>query len=204
MQSADEFINSLMHVSVSGDVAETPSERRQRYLRERELKGRKVGGSTPAPKPRTSASVTRAPTPPPKRGSVDPAARRAATEARIKDMQARLEKLRELLRLLVEKAQERSGVDEPNEKTSSTSTKTSDRKPLSESEKNEAAKKAEEWRKQNPDKVLDEQAQRLESQIKNAEKKIAEMRKKLVDSPVKLHTRTPGPDKFGYNPLPRR
>lgn len=188
MHSVNEFINSLKHVFVSGDSPETAAERHQRYLRERKLQGRKVGGSTPAPKLRPAAPLTKALAKPlpqkalVKKASVNPAVKRAATEARIKDMQARLEKLRELLKQLVEKAQERSGVDEPDEKTPSTSTK-SDKKPLTASEKNEAAKKSEERRKQNPDKVLDQKAKRLDTQIKNVEEKIAEMHKKLVDSP---------------------
>lgn len=190
MYSAKEFINSLMHVSVSGDVAETPAERHQRYLREQKLKGRKVGSSTPAPKLRPKDSVTRAPTPLPKKTPVDPAAKRAATEARIKGMQGRLEKLRELLKQLVEKAQERSGVEEPEETKPSKTAKSSDKKPLTEAEKTDAAKKAEEWREKNPDKVLDQKVQRIESQIKNVEEKISEMRKKLAESPVTLPRKT--------------
>ena len=206
MLSGDEFLEDILRHYIPD--RETPAERHERYLRERELKGRTTGGgSTPAPtrRPSTSSSVTRAPAKPlPKKTPVDPAVKRAATEKRIEEMQARLDKLRELLRKLVDQAQERSGVEQPEKEAKTEPTKSSSSDKLTEAEKAEKAKATEEWRKKNPDKVLDQKAKRLETQIKNVEDKIKEMRKKLAESPAPRPTKTPGSDKVGYNPLPRR
>jgi hypothetical protein len=205
MRSVDDFISDFLAHRIADP--ETPAERRERYLRERELKGRKVGSSTPAPavrRPSAPALTKGVPKPAPKKPSVDPAKKRAETEARIEAMQQRLDTLRELLRQLVEKAKERSGVEDPKDEKPAKTTKPSDRKPLSEAEKAKAAKEAEEWRKNNPDKVLDQQVERLSTQIKNVEAKIAEMRKKLAESPAPPPLRKSGPDKVGYNPQPRR
>jgi len=186
MPSADEFISDfLAHYDTATSDGETPAERHERYLRERQLKGRKTGSSTLAPVHKTSTAIKKAPAKTvAKTPIIDPAKRRAATEARIKDMEARLDKLRELLRQLVEKAQERSGVEQPEDKKAADPKKTSNSKKLTEAEKAEAAKRSEEWRKKNPDKVLDQKVKRLETQIKNVEEKIAEMRKKISQSPV--------------------
>ena len=98
MRSVDDFISDFLAHRIADP--ETPAERRERYLRERELKGRKTGSSTPAPVARRpSAPVTKGvPKPAPKKPSVDPAKKRAETEARIEAMQQRLDTLRELLR----------------------------------------------------------------------------------------------------------
>lgn len=203
MRSVDDFISDFLAHRIAEPYS--PAERRERYLRERELLGRKTGSTTPAPVARRPSShVTKGPSKPaPKKPSVDPAKKRAETEARIEAMQQRLDVLRELLKQLVEQAKERSGVEEPK-KEPAKATKPSDRKPLSEAEKAKAAKEAEEWRKNNPDKVLDQQVERLSSQIKNVEAKIAEMRKKLAESPATPSLRKTGSDKVGYNPQPRR
>lgn len=205
MLSVDEFIADVLGRDLKHMIAdpETPAERHQRYLRERELKGRKTGSSTPAPVVRRPA-VTKGPAKPvPKAPSVDPAKRRAATEARIKEMQARLEKLRELLRQLVEKAQERSGVDEADENQPSDSKTPSTRKKLSLKEREDAKKRAEEWRKKHPDEALDKQVRTLETQLENVTQKIAEMREKLA-KPVSSPKGSPALTKSDRTPQPRR
>ena len=189
MLSPDEFIRDFLAHQILDP--ETPAERHERYLRERALKGRPTGRkSSSTPAPRTSTSTPRSSTKPPvKQPTQSPEQRRAEIEARIKSMQERLAQLRELLRQLVEKAQERSGVDQPEEQKPTKDSKSSDGKKLTEQEKADAAKAAEEWRKKNPDKVLDQKIKTLETQLKNVTQKIEEMRNKLA-APVKKTPQT--------------
>lgn len=177
-------MTNLIDQIISGELKHEydPVKRREYYLRNRELKGRRAGSSSPSPSSRQNQTVQGPYTRPNRsRGNTEA---RIHAEKRLEATQAKLERLKEVLAQLVKQAKARSGIETEDSssksKTSSTkSTKTSNEK-LTTSEKKEAAKRSAEYRKKNPEKTgpRKEQAQ-VQAEIKEIQKQIADLREKL-------------------------
>lgn len=153
-------------------VAYDPAARRERYLRTRQLKGRRAGSEDDTSGGQRGARPNQAPRP------RNPAAARQAEIHRQRQiLEARLDRLKEVLRQKVEVAKRRSGADTPTTPTKTTSSKgggsndtASKTEKLSATEKAEKAKKArEDYKKDHPSQPsLDE----LRSQIRQIRKDI--------------------------------
>lgn len=147
--------------------------RREYYLKNRHLKGRKPGASSqPSTKRRAAAK------PPAKTRAQRQAERRRHQEAQLALLKSRLEKLRIVLAEEVKKAQARSG----GSSSKATSTQKSSQanqpvKKLTAAEKAKAAKAAKAYRAKNKDLSLDEQVKSLTEKIKTIQERIAKMRK---------------------------
>lgn len=157
------------------------------YMRTRQLKGRKPDQAPPAPQrrqaqwqpgqkpPKLSAHKMVATKHP------SNAAIKAAADQRIIALKARLEKLREELKGLVEEAKKRSGADipkkdDPQPKAGQTKSGSTKEKPRSQSEKDKAAKAARErYEKEHPEAAL-------LKQIADVQKKIGKKREDLLKS----------------------
>lgn len=157
------------------------------YIQNRQLKGRKSGEGPPPPQGRQGEGkpAQMAPKPPAHRmvATKHPsnAAIKAASDRRVMELKARLEKLREELKSLVEQAKKRSGAmtpkkDDPQPKGDQTKSDSKKDKPRSQSEKDKAAKAAKEYY----DKTHPEAA--LLTQIADVQKKIEKKREELLKS----------------------
>lgn len=171
MINVEEFI--LSHASADYD----PVKAREYYLRTRQLKGRSPAALTPA----TTRTATGRP---PSRGPSnrvttapkvsDAHRRQKEIEVRVAALRARLEELRNVLKRLVDEAQERSGM-EPSKKTKGTSTEKpgNAKEKLSSSEKKEAAKRSEKYYDKNKDKLNPpDEISELKEKIKDVEERI--------------------------------
>lgn len=159
-----------------------PAERRARYLRERQLMGRKPGlvKKNPTSSSKTFKKIdakTPVKKPIPKK---DPAQRRKEVEAKIEELKSRLARLRELLAELVQQAKVRSGVDEIETATKQPSGKAPSSSKLTEKQKADKAKAQQEYYEKNKDKLLDQQVTTLGAQIQSVAQKINDMRVKLA------------------------
>jgi hypothetical protein len=167
-----------------------PRKRREYYLRTRQLKGRKPGSKLPtAPRRPTKGDAL------PDRDPRDPrpstlaqrrAKRRKEIEARVIALTKRLEKLRSVLKELVEAAQVRSGV-EPSEKSPTTSKradttgpeKRTERKTQTATQKKESAERSKEYYEEHKDPSISKKTEQLQRDIKLLEQKIMRARRFL-------------------------
>lgn len=188
MSQPDDFIQSIFHLY-------SPVDRHERYLRERQLKGRqpakkmptvgKIGTLHPkgkATRPATKGFVKSAV---PKKSAAEV---RKETLAQVEALKARFEKLREVLRQLVEQAQARAGdhqlttqdkVEKPSHTTAAEKKKAA-----------EASQKSRDKHKNDPP-TPSEELKTLQTKIKNIQKKIEEMRAKLneaLPAPSRIQT----------------
>lgn len=157
------------------------------YMRTRQLKDRKLEQTPPASQRRQAQWQPGQKPPKPSAHKMvatkhpSNAAIKAAAEARVVALKARLEKLRAELKGLVEEAKKRSGVDLPQKndqqpKGSQTKSGSSKEKPRSQSEKDKAAKAAKErYNKEHPEAAL-------LTQIADIQKKIEKKREELLKS----------------------
>ena len=147
--------------------------RRERYLRERQLKGRRPA-QFQNPEPKDSP---RAPNAPP---TTKPhTASTPVTPERVAALKVRLTQLKELLAQLVEQAKAKAGV-EPTTKEA-TKKSAEDKQPAKEktaAEKKEDAKAAKEQRDKEPPKP--ETASSVQAQIDSVRKQIEDMRAKIA------------------------
>lgn len=160
-----------------------PAKAREYYLRTRKLKGRKPG-TIKAPDPSTTG---RRPAPattfaPGKPNRSNTKSRRAELEAQKVALEKRLDRLKEVLRKLVEEAKSRSGADKPEsdskDKAPETQTDKADRnadeksKKLTSKQKSEKAEAAKEaYEKENPN-SLSQDVEVLALQVKDIQAKI--------------------------------
>lgn len=182
-----EFIQELIH-----DADYNPAQRREYYLRTRELKGRDKVGVTGQPSigrpDRATLPVRTKPAESPK-----PKSKSEQIEAQVADLKARLEQLRAALRQLVKEAQIRSGID-PTEAAKPGSTQKPTNKPEKTPEKltpeQQAAKeKADaEYYEKNKDKILSDQVKDLDNKIKAIQAKIKLMREQAAIPQKKFQT----------------
>lgn len=182
-QTAEDFI--LRHAQVPYD----PQRAHEYYLRTRELKGRKKGSKLPDVKLPKSAIAKADP------HKMTAAQRREQAHARVVAIQARLDRLKEVLAQLVEQAQSRSGAKpssaekakatEPAKQTANTK-----EKPKTAQQKKEDAKTARErYQKEHQSPAQQEEA--LRAQVKDVEKRIHEIRQQLKDSIQQARNRIP-------------
>lgn len=188
MQSPEEFIEGLLHQY-------DPVDRHQRYLKERQLKGRRPAATKPllirkpgALHPSVSRTTHVVKKPLPKKVVLKKSAeqRRKEVQAQVDALKGRLETLRKVLAELVKQAQARSGQEptkdhkQPEHKTSAEKKKAADAsKKFREKHKNDAPTPSQELKD-------------LQSKIKLVQKKIQEMRAKLKEV-TKTPARKPGP-----------
>lgn len=180
LKHADIKLNELKHFYDPSDY--DPQAAHNYYERTKQLKGRRRGVT----KARSGGSGHRAVS---KKAPTKTAAqRRAEIEAKLPAMQAKLDQLRSVLTELVRQAKERAGVDTAKETTSknltaktsntSTSQKTdplvSEANRLTAQQKQEAAKRAQEWR--DAHQTPEQKASALEQQIAEVSQKIADLR----------------------------
>lgn len=176
MSQPNEFIQNIFHIY-------DPIDRHERYLRERQLQGRKPGKKVPTvgksgtlhPK----GGATRPTKPPIKKAIPKKSAAevRKETLAQVEALKTRLEQLREVLRKLVEQAQARAGDSQITTKDQT------DKKPshTTAAQKKKAAEASQKFRDKhkNDTPTPSEELKTLQTKIKNIQKKIEEMRAKL-------------------------
>jgi hypothetical protein len=189
MPSVNEtFINELMHFTDYD-----PQARHLAYLRTRQLKGRQPAAAAPVKVPNRNTGVVgptkkpaprkTVPNPAPK--PTDSTATRAANQAKVDALKTRLEKLRAVLKDLVDKAQVRSGLPTAAEQASKASAATKaapakkPAKELTAKQKADARKRSAEWYAKNKTKKVSEVTKDLQSQIDDTNAKIKAMRTKL-------------------------
>lgn len=170
-----EFI--LAHAEVPYD----PVKRREYYLKNRQLKGRQPGRGEVQPDTRTVGGR-------PTSGAVQPKKSPNKTTAeRVKALEVRLDRLREILDRLVKEAKTRSGAkEEPkgSDKNSNSAGKGGSSKDskLSAQEKREAAKRSKEYREKNKKPSDDQKAEEIQKKIKETLEKIKELRAQIAAS----------------------
>jgi chromosome segregation ATPase len=148
--------------------------RREYYLKNRKLKGRK-----PALVKTTTARRKAAYKPPTKTRAQRQEERRRQIEAKITALKGRLEKLQEVLAAETKKAQARSGVTPAkakDDKKSSGSSNTPAKK-LTAAQKSKKAADEKKAREKDPDQSLADQVKSLTERIKTIQERIAKMRK---------------------------
>lgn len=165
-----------------------PAKAREYYLRTRQLKGRKPGSQVLA-KGKPQASVA------PSKGK-KAASKREQLEAQKAALEKRLDRLRDVLRELVDAAKKRSGVDtdkeapdnDPKETASRNESKKKDT-PLTSKQKKEKADKArEEYQKNNGGPTLSKEVEQLQRQVQDIRAKI---QKAVEDARTKSSTSKP-------------
>lgn len=175
-----------------------PQKARDYYLRTRKLKGRRKASAV---SPSTNANVAErlgtkrpgaakpAPKGKPKLSAAGKRRLRAKAEARVDALEARLDKLRDVLDQLVEAAKARSGVDPKEDKAKADkNTAEKDRKPQTAAEKREAAKKAKDkYEEENAGPSA--KAKALESKIADVQEKIKKAQADLAQAGVEARAR---------------
>lgn len=148
------------------------AKRREYYLRNRHLKGRKKGAVKPPAKPHLTQEQRRK-------------ARQKKLEAQVADLKARMEKLQAVLKTLTEQAKKRSGVETKKKDSTKTnsqeSSSKSDNKKSSKPEHKTAAQKAKEAAAQkkyrSKNEQLADEVKSLTGKLKTLQERIAKMRK---------------------------
>lgn len=165
MKRVDEFLQH--HLEHEYD----PTKRREYYLRNRKLKGRKRGrGDRP-----TGGRPTGRPQPPRKKAGQTP----AEIEARKVALEKKLERLKEVLRELVDAAKARSGVEPKRDKEASTPEPTSSKKDSKLTAAQKRKKAAEARKDYEPEKQSAPTTKSLEADIAKVREQIASARAKL-------------------------
>lgn len=187
--NSQDFILMHSNVEYSSIIHEyDPQKAHEYYLRTRQLKGKTLGnapvslynvGGTSTKAPSKTTVIKTAPKTPPSK-SVIAAKRRLETKARIEALKTRAEKLRKLLKTLVDEAKIRAGKD-PNEKAAPSASKKT-----TTAQDKEAAKRSKDYYEKNKEKIkkektLTEQEKSLQETIKNLNKKIADARQEVRD-----------------------
>jgi uncharacterized protein YceH (UPF0502 family) len=154
-------------------MAYDPAARRERYLRNRQLKGRRSGRQDEPVGSRGPSSTT----------STADRHRREA-EARLAALKQRLTELRTKLEDKLAEAKARSGVETKKDNTPSTSSKASSKtgggssKPTTAKEKREASERWEKHKKENPDKSTPKEPS-VQAEIEQIRQQIEDIRAKL-------------------------
>jgi hypothetical protein len=194
--------DEILHIAGTTRVYD-PEARRRRYLRERELMGRKTSiGDRPASAPTTEQPIRPGSKPPKDRPWANPNDGPApkptkqhtpVTPARVAALKVRLEQLRELLTKLAEQAK----IDAGGESTKTTEKKTAEptkpEKKKTAAEKKEEAKKAKETRAKESPTPAPETASSVQAQIDSVLNQIADMRAKLAAARKAAPKKKPAP-----------
>src|SRR5688572_25568005 len=163
MPDVEKFLDSLFHIYDAEKAHDY-------YLRTRELKGRQ--SATVEPTAQKTSSVKTAVKKPgvakTQPVKMTPEARRAQIAAQVEALRNKLAQLKEILAQLVQEAKARSGVEpEPEGATKTPKASTEPTRKLTTKQKADAAQRAQEWRDQNPDKAMDQEAAKLSRQIED-------------------------------------
>lgn len=178
MKTVEDFLEELFHIYDAEKAHEY-------YLRTRQLKGREPGAdiATTVQKPSSVKTTVKKPGASPMKAQpvkMTPEQRRAQISAQVEALRAKLAQLKEVLAQLVEEAKARSGVEpEPEVESKATRTPGTSTRKLTPQQQADAAQRAKEWREANPEKAMDQEAAKLDKQIKNIQDKITQMREKL-------------------------
>lgn len=159
-----------------------PQERRERYLRTRQLKGRPTGtASISALRKPGSGVTTKTTVKAPAAATKTSATTKSVTEQKIEKMKVRLKKLRETITRLVAEVQELNGIESASKSNESSKAKTSDTK-LTAKQKADAAKRAKESYEKNKDPSTDQQIEAIQKQIDSAVERIQDLKKKAAEA----------------------
>lgn len=155
-----------------------PIKAHQYYLRTRELKGRdQAADDAPAKR----EGDRQEPTSPFRRHSnkQTPEQHRAEVSAQVDALKTKLATLKETLAQLVEAAKLRSGIKPEVKTTQKPKSSPNEPSELTRKQRDDAAKRAKEFREKNPDEVLNQEVEALNTKIKAVQDKIQQMREKL-------------------------
>lgn len=175
MSGAREFIQDFLQHEYD------PVKAHEYYERTKKLKGRKAAVAAPASdRQRSGGDAEATLVTSPRRPNPNSAKqRREAAEARVAALQARLDRLNDLLAELVRQAKARSGVESEKKDTASKDAASKD-KPRSAAEKRKAAKAARDaYEKEKKKLPPNKEAEAIEEKIKAVREKIQEMREEL-------------------------
>lgn len=173
-QTAEEFI--LAHAQRPYD----PQKAHEYYLRVRELRGRKKGTDFPDVKLPKSAIAKADP------HKMTAAQRREQAHARVVAIQARLDRLKEVLAQLTEQAQTRSGVKDNSaekakkEEPAKQKTDTKEKPKTAQQKKEDAKNARDKYQKEHQSPSQQEKA--LRAEVKDVQAKIHEIRDQLKES----------------------
>lgn len=196
--TAEEILEDFFSLDITeSDLkhAYDPAKAREYYLRTRELKGRRKSAVELTTSMKTKTVTESSPSAKAKALATKKAKRlRGIAEDRVGALETRFEKLNKVLAELVKQAKARSGIDDNNDSKSSSSKSSGsdqkDRKPLTASQKRDAAKKAKEAREKDGDPSLAAQAKALEAKIENVRERIAKIKAEIAESDKKSKAKT--------------
>lgn len=149
-----------------------PAKRREYYLKNRHLKGRK-----PAAIKTSKSRPIAKPKPPTKTRAQRQAERRRKLEAEVNALKARLEKLRTALTEMTKKAKARSGVKPSSNTPKKTIAKKTTAKKQTATQKAKTAKQSKEYYEKHKDEILAEEIKSLKGKIQTIQERIEKMRK---------------------------
>lgn len=155
-----------------------PLKRREYYLKTRELIGRNKGSDQLSELSRGSSHLVKAKPKPIHRNATQ---RRKATEARLAELQGRLEKLQKVLADLVKKTGGSKKDDSPDQKKKREPSK------LTAKQRHEAAKRSKDYRKKHPP---SEQIKQITAKIKAIRAQIAKLRAEAKTPEKKPHKKS--------------
>lgn len=157
-----------------------PNARRERYLRDRELKGRAPGkGKDSSPSSgSTQSNVVQTS----KQRSVSAEARRKKIAAETEQLKQKLEQLKVVLKKLVEQAKQRSGAEKKSEPTKPSESKSSSDTKLTSKQKADKAKASKETYEKEKKESPDDQLKAVKAQIQAIQEKIQKKRAELARS----------------------
>lgn len=202
MWTPQELIEHIMHV----DPTYSPQKAHEYYLRTRELVGRQPGVAAQPAKVTSAAKPAAAPLKKAAPVAAKPAAsKQSAVDAQMTALQARFDKLKEVLASLVAAAKARSGVDSkaaskaPTKETAAQTKKRSD-----------AAKKYYDAHKndkpQTPDaqlKALQQKIADISAKIKKLQAEAAAAKKPAAKPAAKPVSKKPAPKPVAKKPAPK-
>ncbi len=208
MLSVDDFLGEILEDNPTLDLqhAYDPVRAREYYLKTRKLKGRRKGTEKlPVGRVLSDAEnkVER------KRALARRIAAKKArnkklkeeAEARVLQLQARLDKLKDILAELTKQAKARSGIETKSTSKEKAENKKAneDRKPATAAEKKEAAKRAKEAadKKKDGDPSLSDQAKELDAKIAKVRESIAKMKEQIADAKKKASAKEKAGAKSG-------
>jgi len=192
MLSTDEFIKDfLQHVEI---IPYDPVKAHDYYLRTRHLKGRATVAAPATSSRRSgtrSVSVVRHPVKAVPHKTAEQ--KHKEIEVRVQALNARLEKLKKVLALLVKQAKGRSGVKTPIKAIHNKSTVTTGTVHLTAKQKADKAKASKAFYEKHKNDATDANVQSIEAKIKEVSDKIVKMRAELAQAKQQVQNHKPVP-----------
>jgi uncharacterized coiled-coil protein SlyX len=192
MFDAETFVSELLSEDIPASAlshAYDPAKAREYYLRTRKLKGRKKGSTiNVGAHQKKEAHDEHSENQRLKKIAANKKLK-AAAEARVDHLQARLDRLKEVLEELTKQAKARSGVETKTTTKEKAENKKAnekaDSKPKTAAEKHADAKASKESREKDGDPSLHDQAKDITAKIAEVRKSIAKMKAQLAEAKKK-------------------